>query len=48
MYRIDKIINYYFTPLFNNIKDVIILIYFKVGCLITIDGPIINVLRKSF
>ncbi|CAD8162702.1 unnamed protein product [Paramecium octaurelia] len=40
MYRIDKIINDYFTPLFKNIKDV--------GCLTTIDGPIINVLRKSF
>ncbi|CAD8093005.1 unnamed protein product [Paramecium sonneborni] len=40
MYRIDKIINEYFTPLFKNILDI--------ACLTTIEGPIINVLRKSF
>ncbi|CAK83607.1 unnamed protein product (macronuclear) [Paramecium tetraurelia] len=40
MLRIDKIINDYFSPSFKNIIDV--------SCLTTIDGPILNVLRKSF
>ncbi|CAD8090906.1 unnamed protein product [Paramecium primaurelia] len=40
MIRIDKIIQEYFQPLFKNIMEV--------GCFNNIDGPIQNVMRKSF
>lgn len=47
MIRIDKIINDYFQPLFKNIMEVIRIII-QVGCLNSIEGPILNVMRKSF